>query len=35
MPSCPLSILLENIQAVKYVETSVEWKQLAVADSDC
>ena len=27
--------LLENIQAVNYVETSVEWEQWAVADSDC
>jgi len=27
--------LLENIQAVNYVETTVEWEQWAVADSDC
>jgi len=26
--------LLENIQAVNYVETTVEWEQWAVADSD-
>jgi len=26
--------LLENIQAVHYVETTVEWKQWAVAESD-
>ena len=26
--------LLENIQAVNCVETTVEWKQWAVADSD-
>ena len=26
--------LLENIQAVNYVETTIEWKQLAVVDSD-
>jgi len=25
---------LENIQAVNYVETTVEWEQWAVADSD-
>jgi len=27
-------IKLENIQAVNYVETTVEWEQWAVADSD-
>jgi len=27
-------IRLENIQAVNYVETTVEWKQWAIADSD-
>jgi len=26
-------IKLENIQAVNYVETAVEWKQWAAADS--
>jgi len=26
--------LLESIQAVNYVETTVEWEQWAVADSD-
>ena len=26
--------LLENIKAVNYVETTVEWEQWAVADSD-
>ena len=26
--------LLENIRAVNYVETTVEWEQWAVADSD-
>jgi len=26
--------LLENIQAVNYVQTTVEWEQWAVADSD-
>ena len=26
--------LLENIQAVNYVETNVEWEQWAVADLD-
>jgi len=26
--------LLENIQAVNYVKTTVEWEQWAVADSD-
>jgi len=26
--------LLENIQAVNYVETTVEWEQWAVADSE-
>jgi len=26
--------LLENIQAVNYIETTVEWEQWAVADSD-
>ena len=26
--------LLENIQAVNYVETTVEWEQWAVADLD-
>ena len=25
---------LENIQVVNYVETTVEWEQWAVADSD-
>jgi len=29
----PLS-LCQNIQAVNYVETTVEWEQWAVADSD-
>ena len=27
-------IKLENIQAVNYVETTVEWEQWAVAESD-
>jgi len=27
-------IKLENIQAVNYVETAVEWEKWAVADSD-
>jgi len=27
-------IKLENIQVVNYVETTVEWEQRAVADSD-
>ena len=27
-------IKLENIQVVNYVETTVEWEQWAVADSD-
>ena len=27
-------IKLENIQIVNYVETTVEWEQWAVADSD-
>jgi len=26
--------LLENIQAVNYIETTVEWEQWTVADSD-
>ena len=28
------AIKLGNIQAVNYVETTVEWEQQAVADSD-
>jgi len=27
-------INLENIQVVNYVETTIEWEQWAVADSD-
>jgi len=28
------AIKLKNMQAVNYVETTVEWEQWAVADSD-